>query len=277
MKKLNMLVNGKTFDQLELKDKMFSNKRQKNILRIPKIYSAPKDQIKKPVPKVVKYIIFIFLILAGLFYMLFFSSFFTIKNIATEGGPTDETLVYLEQFKGKNIFMIRAKEIADVLKEKNTQFKTVDVSCGIPNTLRVIFAERLPVVAWQTGGKNYLVDENAIAFKQTETLSQDLIVVVDNKNIAINPPVQIASSKFIDFLKNVNVKINQLGIKVIKYEINETTFQVDAVTDKNIKIIFDTTRSVSDQMDAVEKAYKEKKSEITQYMDVRVEGKVYYQ
>jgi len=256
---------------------MFFRKKQKNILRVPKIYSAPKDQIKKPVPKIVKYIILILVILSGLVYVLFFSSIFTVKSINTEGNPSDETLTYLDQFKGKNIFMIRAKEIASVVKEKNTQFKTVDVSLGIPSTFRVIFEERLPVVVWQTNGKNYLLDENAIAFKQVDTPSQDLITIVDNKNIEVNPPVQIASSNFIDFLKSVNSKMGQLDMKIVKFEVGETTFQVDAVTDKNIKIIFDTTRSVTDQMDAAEKTYKEKKDEIKQYMDVRVEGKVYYQ
>lgn len=256
---------------------MFFNKKQKNILRIPKVYSAPKDQIKKPVPKIIKYLIIVLVILVGLVYVLFFSSLFTIKNINSEGNPTSETLTYLEQFKGKNIFMVRAKEIAMVVKEKNTQFKTVNVSLGIPDTLRIIFTERLPVVVWQTNNKSYLLDENAIAFKQVDTSSKDLIIIVDNKNIEVNPPVQIASSNFIDFLKNVNSKIGQLDMKILKFEIGETTFQVDAVTDKNIKIIFDTTRSVSDQMDAAQKAYKEKKDEVKQYMDVRVEGKVYYQ
>lgn len=262
---------------VNLKAGMFFNKKQKNILRIPKVYSAPKDQIKKPVPKFVKYFIFILAIIVGLAYVLFFSSVFTIKNIATEGSPSDETLTYLDQFKGRNIFMIRAKEIASVVEEKNTQFKTVDVSLGIPSTLRVIFTERLPVAVWQTNGKNYLLDENAIVFTQTDAVDKDLMIVVDNKNIEVKPPVQISSSNFIDFLKNVNSKIGQLGMKISKFEIGETTFQVDAMTDKNIKIIFDTTRSVSDQMDAAEKTYKEKKDEIKQYMDVRVEGKVYYQ
>lgn len=256
---------------------MFFSKKQKNILRIPKIYSAPKDQIKKPVPRFIKYLILILAILAGLVYLLFFSSIFTVKNIVTEGSPNDETLTYLQQFKGKNIFMIQAKEIAYVVKEKNTQFKTVDVTLGVPSTLRVIFAERIPVAVWQTNGKSYLLDENAIAFKQTDMLSKDLITVMDSKNIEVIPPVQIASSNFINFIKDVNSKIGQLDMKIVKFEIGETTFQVDAITDKNIKIIFDTTRSVSDQMDAAQKAYKEKKDEIKQYMDVRVEGKVYYQ
>ena len=256
---------------------MFFNKKQKNILRIPKIYSAPKDQVKKPVSKFIKYLILILIVFVGLVYVLFFSSVFTVKNIVTKGSPSDDTLVYLQQFKGKNIFTIHAKEIASVVKEKNTQFKTVDVTLGIPSTLRIIFTERIPVAVWQTGGKSYLLDENAIAFKEIDTSSKDLIVIVDNKNIEVNPPVQIASTNFINFLKNVNSKIGQLDMKILKFEIGETTFQVDALTDKNIKIIFDTTASVSDQMDAAQKAYKEKKDEIKQYMDVRVESKVYYQ
>lgn len=256
---------------------MFRNKKSNNIMRMPKVYMAPKDKEKKSVPRFLKFGILILIAILGLAYVLFFSAIFKIKNIAIDGSAGAETLAYLDQFKGQNIFRLQTKEIAKVVQSQNTEFKTIDVTLGIPGTLRVLFTQRMPVAVWQTGGMNYLVDENAVAFKQTDAVDPDLILISDTKNIAISPPVQIASANFMDFLKNVESKIGGLDMKITKFEINETTFQVDALTDKNVKIIFDTTRSASDQIDAAQKAYKEKKDEIKQYMDVRVEGKVYYQ
>lgn len=256
---------------------MFFNKKHKAILRQPKIYTAPRDLEKKPLPKFIKILILFIIVVIALSYLFLFSPFFRIRNINLMGSPSSASIVYLDQFKGKNIFEINAHELENKLYQQNTEFLNVDVSLGIPNTLRVKFTERQPVLVWQTNNKNYLVDENAIVYKETEGSFEGLILVTDNKNIPVTLPSQIATSNFIDFLKNTKDKISKLGLTINKFEINETTFQVTAVTDKNIKIIFDTTRSITDQIDAAKITFDAKKDEIKEYMDVRVEGKVYYQ
>ncbi|HBO60498.1 TPA: hypothetical protein DD449_02355 [Candidatus Berkelbacteria bacterium] len=256
---------------------MFSKKKQKGILRQPKIYTAPRDLEKKPMPKFLKLGIFVFIIVLVLLYIILFSPLFKIKNFDLMGNPSDESIAYIEQYKSKNIFSVSAKDIEEYLLEKNSQFSSVEVTLGIPSTLRIKFNERQPVLVWQSNGKNYLVDESAIAFKETDNASPDLILVTDNKNVPVSLPSRIVNSNFIDFLKNAKMKIGKLNLAITKFEVNETTFQVDAATDKNIKIFFDTTKSITDQIDAAQKVYEEKKNEITQYMDVRVEGKVYYQ
>lgn len=252
-------------------------KNKKNILRQPKIYSAPKDRDSKPFPAYIKIIILILIVLSGLGYLILYSPVFKISTIDIIGFHTDESRTYLEKFKGTNIFYIDTKTISGDLNQQNPEFQNIRVSCGIPNILRVEFAERQPVVVWNSGGKLYLMDENAVAYKQVDAIPPDLISVIDNQSMDVNPPEQIASSNFINFIKDVKTKISSMDLEIKQYEINETIFQVDAILANNVKIIFDTTRSSTDQVDAVSTVYRDHKAEISKYMDVRVEGKVYYQ
>lgn len=212
----------------------------------------------------------------GLIYLFFVSPVFKIKRIDYIGTPTDDSMKYINTFVGQNIFHLNSMQIADNLKNKESQLENVTVSFGIPNVLRIKFEERQPVAVWQSNQDYYLIDENAIAFKKIEKVQDDLMLIVDTQGIKINVPTRIASTKFVEFTQNVKDKIKMLEMKAISFEISETTFQVAVLTDKNIKIIFDTTRSVTDQIDAAKEVYDLHKNDIKEYMDVRVEGKVYF-
>lgn len=256
---------------------MFSKKRQKNILRQPKIYTAPVDREKKQMPSFFKKIIVVGVVLIGLIYLFLFSPVFKIRTINLMGQPSEDSLALLEKFKGDNIFRIHAGQLQTSLINDNPKFQNVSVSLGIPSTLRVIFTERNPEIVWQSGSQYYLVDEKDIAYQQVDAPPKDLILVVDNKNIPVNPPEQIANANFIDFLKTAKLKLSsELNFAVTKFEISETTFQVTASTDKNIQVILDTTKSISDQIDAAKQTYNADKNGVKQYLDVRVPGKVYY-
>lgn len=255
---------------------MFFRDNKKNILRQPKIYSAPREQDPKKMSKALKILILIILVIIALIYVVFFSFVFKIKKIDTIGSSSEDSNIYLETFKNKNIFSLNSSQIAQDLKNKESQLENVTVSFGIPNVLRVKFEERNPIAVWQSDKDIYLVDENAIAFKKVDKAPENLLLVVDTNGLKLDVPSRIASNKFMSFIQDVKDKIKTLDMNAVSYEVNETTFQVEVVTDKNIKIIFDTTRSVSDQIDAAKEVYDTHKNDIKEYMDVRVEGKVYF-
>ena len=248
----------------------------RDLLRQPKIYSAPKEQKEFVLPKFVKILIWISILIIGFIYLIYFSPVFKIKNIQIVGDPQKETIDYLKTLKNQNIFHpITEHQKENILRQHHAQLN-IKISKGIPNTLRVIFDARTEKIIWLSGKDSYLVDANGIAF-QKEQNSSNLIKVLDKKEIKVIIPSQVATQNFINFIISSQEKINSYKeFKVDHFEINETTFQVDAITNKNIKIIFDTTRSLSDQIDAFQKVYDEKSAEITEYVDLRVEGVVYY-
>jgi len=255
-------------------------KKEKNILKQPKIYSPPKEQKPFVFPRYLKIIIVVLISLAILIYLIFFSTIFKINNFQIIGNVSDDSNKKIENARGENIFFYNSKILEEDLKKDNPQFLNIKVSKGIPNLLRVKIEERSPQIIWKTDNKIFLVDEEGVAFKEIPTEeSYTLPKVTDNKNINMIIPSQIATSNFIIFIKDLFNKVNgdpSYSIKIESFQINETIFQVDAITDKGIKMIFDTTRPLSDQLDAFSKVYKDHKDEIKEYIDLRVEGWVYY-
>lgn len=247
-------------------------------LRNPKIYSAPKEEKEKHFPKfIIIFCLFIIIVMA-LGYLLFFSNIFVVKNITLSSNVPEEAQNYLNQFKNKNIFLIKSNDIAEELKNQYPEYLDIEVYKGIPDILKVDFSERRAALVWQSQSDGYLVDSTGLAFKKINIGSRpDLISVIDNKNLPVNVPAQVVTATFINFITNAKAKLQSANIEVKEFQINETIFQVDALTTGNLKIIFDITRSVSDQIDAFTQVYNDHKNDIKQYIDVRVPGKVYYQ
>jgi len=255
-------------------------KKEKNILKQPKIYSPPKEQKPFVFPRYLKIILVVLIGLAAIIYLIFFSTIFKINNFQIIGNIPEDSNKKIESARGQNIFFYSSKELEDGLIKENPQFLNIKVSKGIPNLLRVKIEERSPQIIWKTNGKVFLVDEGGIAFKEIPTEeSYTLPKVTDNKNINMTIPSQVATSNFTIFIKDLSSKVNNdqsYGVSISSFQINETIFQVDAITDKGFKMIFDTTRPLSDQLDAFLKVYKDHKDEIKEYIDLRVEGWVYY-
>lgn len=240
----------------------------------PKIFNNVQEKKPFVVPKYLK-IIFVGIVLFVLLIILvFFLPVFKVKNIEIIGSPSEKLKNEIENFKGQNIFEFDVSSAEQVLSQNNREFTSIKIYRGIPDTLRVRFFPREPNIIWQTYDKKYLIDKDGFLFDEVIN-SIDLPIVYDEKNLDIAIGKQIASSNFVNFIKNVKNKLNEQGIEVKQFTISETTFQVKAQTN-DCYIIFDTIRPFSDQIDAFQIVYKEHKSEITEYIDVRVEGWVYY-
>jgi len=246
-----------------------------SILRPPKVFQSHRDKEQFILPRFVKISIWLIILLSGLVYFLFFSPVFQIKNIEIVGSPSDEVKVFLEKIKGKNIFSFSSARIEQDIIAKNQNYLSVKVDRGIPDTTRVIFQDREAKIVWQTQNKKYFVDKEAIVFREVSD-SSELPLVSDLKNLNIQIPTQIATAKFIDFVKDASTELKNANIIVRQFQVNETTFQLEAVTEQGIRIIFDTLRPLSEQISAFHNVYNKDKDKIKVYVDLRVEGWVYY-
>jgi len=247
----------------------------RDILRQPKIYSPPKEQEKFIFPRFLKIIIWGFVIFAAFLYLILFSPLFKIRNLEIVGIPSTDTKTYLESFKNGNIFLLKTGPIQQQLIDANPEFLSIKIFKGIPSTLRIVFEERIPKIIWKVGDQQYLVDDQGIAYKKLEN-PEILPQIIDIKAISMGLLTQVSTSNFITFVTDAQNQVKVDDLKIDHFEVNDTIFQVDAITNKSIKIIFDTTHSLSDQNDAFVKVYSEHKNDIKEYLDVRVVGVVYY-
>jgi cell division septal protein FtsQ len=249
--------------------------KNKNILRQPKVYNPPAEQKSFKLPKFIWILVIIVILFLAILYLMFFSPVFQIRNIVIEGSPPEEVKTLTESFKGKNIFLFNSSQSETDLINNRPEILSVKIYKGIPDILKMKFNCRVGKIIWQTQNQYFLIDEQGVAFKEI-TSPKDLPKVVDNKNLDVKIPIILASPNFINFIKNLPSKIEQNGLKIDYFAVNETTFQVDVITEEGIKIIFDTTRPLTEQMDAFQKVWNDHKNEIKEYVDVRVEGWAYY-
>ena len=261
---------------------MFYFKR-KNNFRNPKIYySTPKKEHDVNISPFFIKIVLLIIITGVIIWFFFFSSFFKIKNIEISGTLNPEVKNAIEKFYGKNILIIRSGKIEEDLTKMQTSIKSIQVSRGIPDTLKVQVYVRDPQIAWQTQGKTYYIDDSGIVFDLTQNESvansiNSIPLVEDTQNIAIKTGTKLVTSDFVEFTKELAKKLkDDNDITVNKLKVSETTFQLEIETDQNFKIIVSTTESLDNQMAALNRVLDEKKQDIKEYVDLRIIGRVYY-
>ncbi len=243
---------------------------------LPKTFSFPKEKTKKEFPKFLKILIIFLVIFTGLFYLFFYSGIFVVKNIVVDETLPSESKTILEELKGQNIFFIRSQNAEQKITNQFPEIQQIKIQRGLPNTLKISGGEHFPKIVWLSQERSYLVDEAGLIFKEIQGPT-DLAIVKDNKDLAVNMGSQVVSPNFLDFITDLNNKFsNKIGFKITRFEINDTIFQANGVTDQGWYIKFDTTRPVDNQLEAVSKLIAEHKDEIKEYADVRVEGKVYF-
>lgn len=240
----------------------------------PKVFNPLPQKEKKPLPKFIKIIILVIVVLAALIYLLFFSPFFKISNIITEGITLENA--DLAQIKGQNIILLKTDKIKSVILTKNANFGDIQIIRGLPKTLKIKINPYQAAMIWQTGGRQYLVNKEGLIFNEVQG-ETDLPIVQDSKDLAVQIRQQVVSTNFIEFIREVFVNFSRsTDFKIVYFEINETIFQVDALTDQGWLVKFDTTRSPSDQLESLKKFLAENKDAVHEYIDVRIEGKVFY-
>ena len=243
--------------------------------RNPKIYSVtPRNENDIDIsPKLLRYIFLSFLIII-LLWFLFFSRFFKIKTIEIEGSLNDEVKAEINQFYNQNIltFVLGNKE--EWLAKKQTSIETLEIRRGLPSTLKIKVNVREPIIGWKTQEKTYLLDKNGVVFELEGANS--VPVVEDTKNVAVSNGEQIVTPEFVTFTYDFVDRVKAQNMQITAMRIIETTFQIEADTDQGFRIIVSTITDLDNQLKALSKVLETKRSDIHEYVDLRIEGRVYY-
>lgn len=254
---------------------MQSNQRTNKIISTPKVFQAPQDKVVNIWPKIIMWLSLILIVVTAIIYMIFFSSWFKIKNIEIIGNPSETIKSNLNGLVGKNLFSFNAGHVEQSFMDIDRNYLKIKIYRGIPDTVRIVFTNRDPKIIWQTNGSQYFVDQTAFIFKAADN-SVKLPVVVDKSNLVVKVPMKISTEDFVNFVLSADAELLKNKFKIINFEVSETMFQVSAVTDGNLRIMFNTLRPLSEQIDAFGKVYEQNKQDIKEYVDLRVEGKVYF-
>ena len=137
-------------------------------------------------------IIFVFIILGGIFYLLFFSEVFQVKKIIIIGEakvPKENIQILVERnlenkilfFKTKNIFLINLKKIKRAILNNFPQIAEVKIIRRFPDALNFVIRERIKSAYWCQEENCFLIGNEGVIFEKVQ-LKEDLIKIIDKQN-----------------------------------------------------------------------------------------------
>lgn len=219
-------------------------------------------------------------IVGGLAYFLFFSSVFVINKInVSKLNLIDRTEIIKDtkDQKGKNILLLNTSPIKLDLLKKYPEIENVNIIKDLPSVLNIDIVEQKPSIVWRKGGDDYLLTGDGDIIEQGKTDAyKDYLVVFDQREVSLSKDKPVTSKKLIDFAKDIDANLKKTKlIKNYKFTTGNSQFELEVKTEK-LRIIFNIIRDSSEQFRALKKVYKTANSQASEYIDLRIPGKVFY-
>lgn len=218
--------------------------------------------------------------MAGLSWWLLASPTFAVREVVVSGSLNQTVAEALTRLKGSNIVLLRTEAIEHELPQHQSSIRELRIIKGFPSTLKIAVAVRAPIAAWQSGSDHFFIDRDGVAFQSEGELAgtaDGLPVVTDERAQPVTLGAPLVSRAFVAFVGALDHDFSdQIGNAITSLSVGETTRQLTVHTDAGFLIRFDTTRSLDPQLTALRQVLDRSRSEIHEYVDLRVEGKVFY-
>jgi hypothetical protein len=246
------------------------------------------------------YKVVLFVFCGAVVYILFFSGLLSIASVLVKGTnelDQDEILgrisqelegKYLGSFEKKNILLVWKGRLGSILKDNFKKIDSVDIEKKFPNTLLVIVHERKTALMLSGNPKNYLIDENGIAYEEVsaDMLADNLrnfIVLKDTSEKPVDPDEAVLSREYIVYLQGIRDKMkNDLGIEVENKFETPSIVSDDArvITKEGWRVFFNPRISLRKELEMLKvfldnKLEKNKRPDL-EYVDLRADNKVFY-
>lgn len=251
--------------------------------------SEEKKKVKRSPFKLIIRPLIIVLALLLLAYAIIASSLLKVSNVDVEGVSTLSSDSVRQQTEdvltssllSQNILFVPTDKISEELKKQNYQIADAKVSRNGLNSISVVLTEQKPSILWLSGNTLSIIGQNGHAYdgEITTTMKDKLVMVVDTTNLPVRKGEKVVTQEFVDYVNTMNEQLPRKDIKVKQYQIGDTTTELRVVTDTGYYIRFDTTRPTEEQMQdlsAVLNQMKKQGKKPVEYIDLRINGKVFY-
>lgn len=125
----------------------------------------------------------ILIILGAIFYLIYFSALFQIKNINIFGQEkvSPEQVKSFIETKTRTIFLVNFNEIREGLLKNFPQIGKINFKRKFPDTIEIKIEERKPVIGIVLGEKEnesyFFIDENGIVFERIFKIPQETLKI----------------------------------------------------------------------------------------------------
>jgi cell division septal protein FtsQ len=227
------------------------------------------------------------LILLGVFVLillavwhLFEITNVTVVSISKQAQIESEVLKLVHGSIGQgNLLTVNPAAIQSDLQQEEPYIQSVNIKRQWSHGLDVSVVMNDPALGWSSNNERYLLDRDGTVIGPFPTGSI-MPVVTDDSNLPVTVGQQVVPQSFVEFVNNLVPQLTSMGIGVQGLDVDQTTYDLTIATNKGYKLIFDTTREASAEiadLKAVENVLVSQKKTPTQYIDLRIAGKAYYQ
>lgn len=245
---------------------------------------------------ILKIVVIVFLVVtvvSGLIYFLFFSRLFDVRGVAFNGLDTVSSDVFRTKIEENlnqnvfkylprrdNIFFVNTSNFEKEFASAYPVFKSVDVRKKLLHGLVLNFLERKPAGVWcftSTGSVQVnhcqYFDENKVLWGQPAKSSGFIFLTIEDDRQSDGR--QIDSNFFgpiMEVAKSMPGEINNIVIP-------EGSFNEFRVYTADYYIIFTTDSDIQNQLDVLKIFLNDKGKDTNfhpQYIDLRIDGRVYY-
>ena len=241
--------------------------------------------------------IFALILVAALYtYVFYISPTFVVKQVRIERTEslTDQVVhdieadltAYLIDQGQHNLFRIKKARIREII-DTHTLTDTLRIRRQLPDTAIIVFTENSPALVWrEQTGDEYYVDSSGVVIRQkTDDRFQYSILTTENATSstqALEQGSQVFTPEFVsyvtEFKKQFDATIKDFTLKKIIYAHDKPT-EAQFETNEGWVLIVDHKNSIpvtlSDIAEVLEQIIRSDRLQL-QYMDVRIEGRVYY-
>lgn len=265
----------------------------------PKIYRRTQREIKFQTSSTIQknfYLILAIVIIGSLIYLCLFSNLFKIKKIVL----VDNKDVHLDNveeivnpilaqrrfliFPGDSIFIVDKKNIEAELASNILEIESLQIKRRCPDVLKIIIKEKEPIVIWVTQDKTYFVDgKGEICYEISNEILQDteLPIVKDNLGKEVKPDDKVIEEDVISAIQNINKRFQaKTGYEILRFEVPAAmASELHIKTKTGFRVYFSCSRDIDAQLNdlvaILEHQIKDQAGQV-QYIDLRIEGWVYY-
>jgi len=222
---------------------------------------------------------------------LYYSPLLAVKEIYYLGDRDQGTIERLEQLKQVPILSKRIGMVVGELLSKDLTLKELSCRRGLPQTLKCQIEKRKPVAIWKAANKNFLVDENGLAYTEVANspVEGTSLEIEDRGNIPVEVGTFVLSRQILEKYQYIVNKLASNDLVVNRLILADATlYQVDAVVapgpnyagllNKTIQLTvkFNLTNSLENQLASLLATLQSNGTQITERIDLRVNGIVYF-
>ncbi|HUC87348.1 MAG TPA: FtsQ-type POTRA domain-containing protein [Candidatus Saccharimonadales bacterium] len=185
-----------------------------------------------------------------------------------------------KQWFGHNVLLVNTGSLASYLEQSDLSIKQATIQRKLPHTLVVTIQERQPALNWKTEGIVYLLDSNATVIGPTIGSYAKLPTVTDSSNLPVKVGNRVAPTQFVSFCVSLVALLPSTGYAIQQMTVPVSTSEVYVTTTSGLTLKFDTTRSAAGEvtdLKAVQAELQAAGKTPTQYIDLRIPNKAYYQ